>query len=271
MEDRQEFNPRGFEQLIAAVLGAGYRVAPFTRDPDLYSTATDSQPVVYMRHDVDFDSHYARSLAEIETNQGVRATYFFQLRSAAYNLLSPPVLDDIESILAGGHRVGLHLDANLYDGDEVGQAVSRELEIFSAYCPDVDLTVISYHRPDRQQILRRESPLAWLHAHTYELRFIGPEDDPWYFTDSGCAWGLHGNPLASDLFSDGRSFQLLLHPIWWIAPGKTADDKLSSLLDQRDAVMRDLTKDWRVEIAFARSIERGLLTLSLDSEGDGIP
>ncbi len=249
---RVPFNRNGFRALLEGFLDAGYRFAPFVNDPLKHSHPPDTRPLVYMRHDIDFDSRYARELAKIESEVGVSATYFVQLRSAAYNVLSPPVIEDINAILDGGHRVGLHLDATLYETDVSGPAVQRELAILAGFIPDVDVTVISHHRPG-PDVLRRESAFPSIYAQTYEERFIGSESDPTYFADSAYEWAK-GNPLESEVFRARRDMQVLTHPIWWIAEGRTVDDKLASFRTRRDEVISEMASDWRIDAEFARVI-----------------
>lgn len=66
---------------------------------------------VIWRHDVEFEPDIALKMAQIECDEKVQATYFFQLHSPLYNVLDPhykKVFRDIKNL---GHCVGLHFDS----------------------------------------------------------------------------------------------------------------------------------------------------------------
>lgn len=66
---------------------------------------------VIWRHDVEFEPDIALKMAEIEHEEGVSATYFFQLHSTFYNVLDPYYREVVRRIISLGHSVGLHFDS----------------------------------------------------------------------------------------------------------------------------------------------------------------
>ena len=76
---------------------------------------------VLLRHPVDFDIEKAVRMAEVESSLGISATYFFDLRSTHYNLLSAESTALVERILSLGHRIGLSSGASEREATVVEQ------------------------------------------------------------------------------------------------------------------------------------------------------
>lgn len=83
----------------------------------------ESERFILWRHDIDFSPHSARKIAIIESEEGIRATYFLLLHSTFYNLLEKNVTDCVRDIVFRGHYIGLHFDPQYYD-----LACERDLE-----------------------------------------------------------------------------------------------------------------------------------------------
>ena len=66
---------------------------------------------IIWRHDVEFEPDIALKMAAIESEEGVKATYFFQLHSPFYNVLDPHYREVFHNINNMGHLVGLHFDS----------------------------------------------------------------------------------------------------------------------------------------------------------------
>ena len=69
---------------------------------------------IIWRHDVEFEPDLSLRMAQIENEEGVKATYFFQLHSPYYNLFDEyysPVFHQIKDL---GHHVGLHFDCRYW-------------------------------------------------------------------------------------------------------------------------------------------------------------
>src|SRR5579884_2125901 len=104
----EAFTYAGYRELLRDYAAAGYRFGAFAEAPARFEA--DAPPVVLMRHDIDFDLSAARRMAELEAEEGVRATYFFLLRTEHYNLLSRDGSSEVLRILELGHHLGLHFD-----------------------------------------------------------------------------------------------------------------------------------------------------------------
>lgn len=66
---------------------------------------------IIWRHDVEFEPDYALRMAQIENEEDVKATYFFQLHSPYYNVVDPHYREVFHQIKEMGHCVGLHFDS----------------------------------------------------------------------------------------------------------------------------------------------------------------
>lgn len=69
---------------------------------------------VIWRHDVEFEPDIALKMAEIEHEEGVQTTYFFQLHSGYYNLFDEHYSKVFHLIKNLGHHVGLHFDCRYW-------------------------------------------------------------------------------------------------------------------------------------------------------------
>lgn len=66
---------------------------------------------IIWRHNVEFEPDIALKMAQIEHEEGVVATYFFQLHSPYYNLFDEHYSKVFHQIYEQGHHSGLHFDS----------------------------------------------------------------------------------------------------------------------------------------------------------------
>lgn len=206
-----------YRELLAAFLDAGYEVTPFSDDPPSHGS-------LLLRHDIDFDVQYANGMAAVEEELGVRATYFFLLRSPSYNLLDDGNLSMITAMRDRGHRMSLHFDPTLYHDVESG--FERERRIFEN-AVDTTIEYVSIHRPS-DYFLGNPEQIAGV-THTYHPKLF---KETKYFADSQGRF-RYGHPLESEEFAEQRTIQLLIHPIWWKHELAEPVDKLRAFLDER--------------------------------------
>ncbi len=69
---------------------------------------------IIWRHDVEFEPDIALKMAQIESEEGVKATYFFQLHSPYYNLFDEHYSKVFHEIFKLGHHCGLHFDCRYW-------------------------------------------------------------------------------------------------------------------------------------------------------------
>jgi hypothetical protein len=196
-----------------------------------FDALDEEPPVVLWRHDVDYSPQRARSLASIEAERGVSATYFLNPHSDFYNLLEPAVLDAVRGILELGHWLGLHFDPGAVasiqgDRDEWLARERRLLEdLFGA-----SVTAYSTHNPTLVDGLdRRDTAEGMTNAYGTSLheRFE-------YCSDSNGLWRFRS--LREVL--EGRAhdrLHVLTHPGWWVPEPMAPRARISRAIDGRAA------------------------------------
>jgi hypothetical protein len=198
-----DFSLSAYRGLLTALMERGYEA----RD---YADADPAGRHVILRHDIDMSLEAALEIAAIESELALQAHYFVLLRSEMYNPFSAGARKALRRLGSLGHRIGLHLDASLYDNDpqRLQQAAEDECAALEAAVGS-PVRMISFHRP-AAALLGHAEPLAG-RRHAYEPRFFR---DMGYCSDSRGQW-RSGHPLDHPAVRDGRALQLLTHPIWW--------------------------------------------------------
>ena len=206
-----------YQKFISRFIENGYL-------PDFFSKSILKKSSLIIRHDVDFDVEYAYRIALQENEIGVTSTFFFLVRSAAYNIFEKTNFDKIKHIINLGHTVSIHFDPTLYNDIETG--LSFERDIFeSAF--DLKIEIISIHRPS-EYFLGNPDLICGI-PHTYNPIFF---EQVKYYSDSQGIF-RYGDPLHSEAFKKKDTIQLLIHPIWWMDDFCTPLDKLQSYLNDR--------------------------------------
>jgi hypothetical protein len=213
MSDR--FDMREYELLLEAAQEGGFAFRLFDREP------VDGD--LLLRHDVDLSLEAALSMARLEAEMGVRATYFLMTRSVFYNL---------------GSHAG---EAAVAELRELGHAVAHH-----AVHPHVDLdarfdAVVAWHNPDP----------AYMHAPVDGA--VNVMQTPWfdpdhYRSDSNQHW-RSGCPHEALAQGELEWLQLLTHPEIWVYEGATMRETMESLLAaERELRWRQLGED-RIDLS----------------------
>lgn len=169
---------------------------------------------ILWRHDCDFSINRAHTLAKIEYEEGVSATYFVNVHSEFYNVHEKNQYELIRGITQLGHDIGLHLDVGFYnDGikDEVSLAETVRLEashlerLFG-----VRPAAFSFHNPTPFLLRFEEEEYGGL-INCYSRCFKSAVG---YCSDSNGYWRFR---RLYDVLSEARDhcLQVLTHPGWW--------------------------------------------------------
>ena len=193
-----------YENLLKAFIEQDYETVFFTSD-------IKSKNHLILRHDIDFDCHYANEIASIENSLNMNATYFFLLCSDSYNLLSKRNKSAVSQIKEKGHKISLHFDPVIY-GDDFLEGFRYEREVFEKSF-ETKIETISIHRPN-DFFLKFDEKLDDV-EHTYQKKYF---EDIKYISDSQGSFRF-GHPLESRDFAQKNSIHLLTHPIWWQTAG----------------------------------------------------
>lgn len=146
MDNRKKYNfdcftITNYEKIVQLAISKGFS---FIKHNDVFKL--ERKDVIW-RHDVEFSPDVALKMAEIEANNGVQSTYFFQLHSEYYNLLERYFSDKLLKIKELGHEIGLHFDAHYYNINSEGELdryITQDKQYFE-YVFDLKLNTFSFH------------------------------------------------------------------------------------------------------------------------------
>jgi hypothetical protein len=221
------FSRAEYGRLLDELIAGGYRCMDF---PEAAELKQQNEPLLILRHDIDFCVKAARDMALIEAEKGLFSTFFFMLRTPFYNLFTAENSKAVREIIGAGHRIGLHFDRMPYPNASVGElaaALNREAAVLGNWF-ETDIKVASYHRPLAREVeghAEGSHPLlnTYMEAFTKRIK---------YFSDSQGAFRF-GHPVESEAFQEKRPIQLLIHPIWWGEEAKAPLDTLRGFLTGR--------------------------------------
>lgn len=222
-----EFTHSGYRALLEKFLERGYEARG-------YEDARPDETHLIVRHDIDMSLPAAEPVAEIEHELGITSHFFVLLQTEMYNSFSASSQNSLKHISDLGHKIGLHLDASIYQNDlsRIDEAAAQECEILELAAGH-SIEVISFHRPAKT-LLGYDGLLAG-RRHAYEPCFF---EEMGYISDSRGGWH-YGNPLNHEAFKAGRAIQLLTHPIWWSGTGNdNPQGKLDKFVAERYDILR---------------------------------
>ena len=136
-----DFTLKNYQRLIRLAKEKGFQ---FILHQDEY--VPERKDIIW-RHDVEFEPDIALRMARIEKEEGVVATYFFQLHSPYYNVLDPHYREVFHKIKDLGHLVGLHFDSaywGITSEDQLNDYISLDKEYLEKNM-GVDIDTFSFH------------------------------------------------------------------------------------------------------------------------------
>jgi hypothetical protein len=215
----RSFCREGYESILAMANSCGYQIRPM-RD----ARCAEHGPLLLLRHDVDLSLRLALEMAELEYDRGIAATYFILPHNDFYDPFSPEGRRALIRIIELGHEVGLHCDAAIYpENPEASRRdILRDIEAIESIIR-CNVVSASQHIPaDRRTV--DLSGLVEIDAYAPWIRkkFV-------YVSDSSMSWR---SATPWDLLPSRKDLQLLTHPVWWIAPGTSRQEKFRFLKKQ---------------------------------------
>lgn len=186
---------------------------------------------VIWRHDVDFSLNRALALAKIESELGVKSTWFILLRSDYYNPLEVGASRIIKKILDLGHKIGLHLDLSAYPDivscSELERAISFESGVLeNAF--DISISEFSFHNPNsRSEVFDDVKVGPYLNASASYFRSAYE-----YASDSNGYWRFKSIP-ETIREAEGRNLCILTHPVWWVPEPLSPFDRIKRAINGR--------------------------------------
>ncbi len=206
------------------------KVVKLISEPIFYSEITKDENVILWRHDVDLSLDRALDLAKIESQEGIRATYFILLHSEFYSPFEKKAAQIIRQIIELGHKIGLHFDTHFY-----GITTELELEdklIFEKHLLEKTFNtvvdVFSFHNTTEFTMNCK----AWQYGgliNTYAAYF---QEQTNYCSDSNGYWRFK---RLWDFLNDpqDKSLQILTHPEWWTSEVMSPKQKIDQIIEDR--------------------------------------
>lgn len=238
-----EYSREAYEAIVRAAL-ADYRFGSFM-DPRAV------EPVIYLRHDVDYSLDVAVDLARINNALGVSATFFVLLRSEAYNVLSPASSRSVHQLNELGQHVGMHFTPvqPVADPRRLEDLVSSDYEVLSRNFPFM-LPCFAWHNPTAELLNeQRELSIGGL-LNVYSPKFMTGMS---YFSDSNF------RNSAEDLLAAVKSrvprLQLLLHPLNWICGG---GDTMTVLSRAWPRLLRSCERELMFNVVYKKRFPAGM-------------
>ena len=190
----------------------------------------DEDKEIYLRHDVDFSLDDAVRIAEVELKKKIFSNFFFLISSSFYNIFNNNDKLKIKKIIKMGHKVGVHFDPSIYNIKEINRCLLREIKIFNNIL-NIQSNVFSLHRP--RNLLNHKFSRNLI--NTYDKKFIKKIK---YISDSS-GFFKYDDPISWLDKNNGKSIQLLLHPIW-LNKNSTVEQKIFKFYKRKKI---DIKKD----------------------------
>lgn len=201
-----DFTLENYQRLIRIAKNQEYHFAFFT------DQFREKKKYILWRHDVEFSPFVALEMAEIEFEENVKSTFFFQLHSEFYNVLEKEVTDIVYRIVEMGHEIGLHFDAhyfNITQEVDISQSLKIDAEYFSTIFKK-KLKVFSFHNTNSFILSCQKNKYAGLinvYSNSFKNKFR-------YCTDSTGYWRYE---RLEDVLLDPTisKLQVLTHDAMW--------------------------------------------------------
>src|SRR5439155_10884171 len=256
-DSQMTYSKESYRSLLRHALEVGYVFAGFVED----TRAGDRR--IYLRHDVDYSLRMAVELAEINQSLGVRGTFCVLLRSQIYNLLSHHGLETVRRLLALRQRLAFHYTAPpvLPASDEELTALIRaDFEVVRRDLPEIE-PAFSWHNPTEELIARGLHLKVPGLVNLYSENFIKAIP---YYSDSNLRHSVAD--FEAILSRNGHStVHLLLHPLNWVAGGRTMLEVLGRTWTY---IIREREEEMRSNRHYAERLPEGMPDCVLEGFSD---
>lgn len=229
---KHQFNKDGYKDIIKQARSAGYTFTSFKE-----ALSKKAELRIILRHDVDASLEAAMEMATLESKLEISSTYFFILYNNFYNPLSPYGSSILKKIKELGHEIGLHWYLPDYDGKDLKTAFKRDLDLLSG-AAGTEIISVSQHDPTLTGNLSVEKLID---NEAYSAKF----KDFVYISDSSMEWR---GVTPWELIEKKVSFQFLAHPLTWVMPGLTLEEKFNNSYQANIAVVKKSFKDRVTEV-----------------------
>lgn len=183
-------------------------------------------------------------MALLESMLGIHSSYFFQIRTDAYNLFSAKNIRAVREIQQMGHHIGLHVHLGMLDSlQHIEEYILQDIE-FMENMLNIPIDRFSYHRPTREVLLLNLKIEGLI--NTYDEMFFEFRESDWgdlkikYIADSRHQW-KYGYP-DEDTIKKHPKIQLLAHPDEWTIAGYDTKSNFQILQHEKQVAFRTTIK-----------------------------
>jgi hypothetical protein len=198
-----------------------------------FSDYNISGKCILLRHDVDYSVHRALKLAEIESEEDIRSTFFLWMHSPFYNLFEEEISEIVRKIIGLGHEIGLHFDTGFYEchtlkNVDIMNHLSYEKSIIEHFIGK-PVTSFSLHNPSDSMIkkFRLNSYRGMVNTYSKYIRMNFE-----YCSDSSGYWRFR---RLQDMLekAEFEKIQILTHPEWWTPDILHPRERISRCIEGR--------------------------------------
>tara|TARA_R110002096_G_scaffold159048_4_gene324723 strand:- start:1101 stop:1775 length:675 start_codon:yes stop_codon:yes gene_type:complete len=178
----------------------------------------------FFRHDVDISLKKAVEMAEFESKNGIKSTYYILLSSPYYNALEAENLQRIRTLRELGMGIGLHYDNSikLQDANQCCSEIIIQLGMLQHHIGELEEKSVTFHKPLRGVDINEETVnllnLSNIYSPNFDQRFK-------YISDSGHNW--RENPY--DIIDTNDMVHINTHPEWYNNEEMDMEDCIYSL------------------------------------------
>ncbi len=178
----------------------------------------------FFRHDVDISLKKAVEMAEFESKNGIKSTYYILLSSPYYNALEAENLQRIRTLRELGMGIGLHYDNSIkvQDANQCCSEIIIQLGMLQHHIGELEEKSVTFHKPFRGADINGETVnllnLSNIYSPNFDRRFK-------YISDSGHNW--RENPY--DIINTNNMVHINTHPEWYNNEEMDMEDCIYSL------------------------------------------
>ena len=218
-----DFTINAYAELVSAAAGR-YRFLRFAE-------SSAEGEVALWRHDIDVSPQRALALARVEAASGVPATYFVQVSSRYYSIFEPEVAAVLRQIVALGHDVGLHFDAEVcahQAAPDYDRRIAFEARVLEEVA-ETSVAAFTLHNPTTLVGVSLNEPYraGRVNGSCSDLRASYS-----YCSDSNGLWRFRS---LAEMIADPSVDRLyaLTHPEWWQSEPMPPRQRLQRCIDGR--------------------------------------
>jgi hypothetical protein len=192
---RRDFTLRVYRDFLRNALEAGYTLTSYE---DYLSPGFEAAKVMVLRHDVDRMPQNSLATAVIQSQLGVKGSYYFRVVPGSFQ---PRYIEQIRDL---GHEIGYHYEDVAMNHGNIAHALQsfeRNLDRFREFYPV--RTICMHGSP----MSRWDNRLIWQH---YDYRDYGIIAEPYfdedfkktlYITDTGRQWNNQASSVRDKVDS----------------------------------------------------------------------